>query len=163
MADEDQESAAWSDLRERIGVYMETVFILSIARDKEIWQFIVGRAVHLEYLAVGVLWTAAGEPGSWEEFEDHLTLGNAVGRIEAQKLLDTTTIDNLRAADRLRNSVAHREAVSGVTVRGSSGRGVYKGRHVFADREGLTEFASDTDAAISAMYAWRQAHRQPKT
>jgi hypothetical protein len=52
VADEDQESAAWSDLRERIGVYMETVFILSIARDKEIWQFIVGRAAHLEYLAV---------------------------------------------------------------------------------------------------------------
>jgi hypothetical protein len=34
---------------------MEALFSLSSNRDKEVWQYIVGVAAHLEYLAVAVL------------------------------------------------------------------------------------------------------------
>src|SRR6266850_2253274 len=39
---------AWNDLLSDIGCYMEVLFALSSRRDKEVWQYIVGIAAHLE-------------------------------------------------------------------------------------------------------------------
>lgn len=41
------------ELLAKIGSYMEVLFCLSTAADKEIWQYIVGVAAHLEYLSAG--------------------------------------------------------------------------------------------------------------
>lgn len=152
------ESPGWDDLLGEIGVYMEVLFILNSRRDKEVWQYIVGAAAHLEYLAVAILWVAAQKPGHFEDYEDHLTLGNAIKKIEVQGLLAPATIDTVRAVNRLRNSVAHRGAVSGVTISGTSQRGLYEGGHVFTDLKALRQVVSDANAAITAMGEWLQRH-----
>lgn len=84
----------------------------------------------------------------------------AASRIGASGLLDTTTVKTLQTVARLRNSVAHRGAVYGVTVAGDDpehGRGVYKCGHVFSDPPALQSLVNDADAAISAMGAWLRA------
>ena len=138
---------------------MEVLFTLNSRRDKEVWQYIVGVAAHLEYLAVAILWVAAQRPGRFEDYEDHMTLGNATKQIEVQGLLASATIDTVRAVNRLRNSVAHRGAVSGVTMSGTTQRGVYKGGHVFTDLQALEQLVTDADAAITAMSEWLKSHR----
>ena len=159
MSNEQNDSANWDDVLGEIGVYMEALFILNSRRDKDVWQYIVGVAAHLEYLAVAILWVAAQRPGRFEDYEDHMTLGNAIKKIEVQGLLASATIDTVRAVNRLRNSVAHRGAISGVTVSGTAQRGVYKGSHVFADLQALEQLVTDADAAITAMSEWLQSHR----
>lgn len=151
--------AAWNDLLKEIGMYMELLFILNSRRDKEVWQYIVGVAAQLEYLAVLILWADAGKPGSFEDYEDRLTLGQAISRIENKGLLDLAVIDVVRAINRLRNSVAHRGAVSGVTVPGNAQRGVYKGGHVFIDLEALQKLVSDANGAITVMSDWLRKQR----
>ena len=66
---------------------MELLFILNSRRDKEVWQYIVGVAAHLEYLAVAILWVHGGKPGRFQDYEDHLTLGQAISKIEGKGLL----------------------------------------------------------------------------
>ena len=127
---------------------MELLFILNSRRDKEVWQYIVGVAAHLEYLAVAILWVHGGKPGRFQDYEDHLTLGQAISKIEGKGLLTPAIIDTVRAINRLRNSVAHRGAVSGVTVPGTAQRGLYKGGHVFTELEALRQVVSDAEAAI---------------
>ncbi len=156
MAEDSDEASAWNELLAEIGVYMEVLFILNSRRDKEVWQYIVGVAAHLEYLAAAVLWVAAQRPGPFEDYEDHLTLGNAIQKIEAQKLLPTASTTTMRAINRLRNSVAHRGAVSGVTVAGTSLRGLYMGGHVFTDLTALRQLVADANASITVMGEWLQ-------
>ncbi len=158
--DERSEENTWDDLLSQIGCYMEVLFVLNSRRDKEVWQYVVGVAAQLEYLAVAVLWVAAGKPAAFEEFEGDLTLGRAANRIESKGLLDSTTVQTLRAASRLRNSVAHRGAVYGVTVPGPRDRGMYKGGHVFTDLGTLRLLADDTGAAVEAMGAWLRQREQ---
>jgi hypothetical protein len=131
---------------------------LNSRRDKEVWQYIVGVAAHMEYLAVAILWVAAGRPDRFEDYEDHLTLGNAIKKIEAQGLLAPAAVDTVRAVNRLRNSIAHRGAVSGVTVSGTAQRGIYKGGHVFTDLQALNGLVTNANAAITAMGEWLQCH-----
>lgn len=159
MNDKRDDTAAWDDLLSKIGMYMEVLFILNSRRDKEVWQYIVGVAAHLEYLAVAILWIDAGKPSRFEDYEDHLTLGQAISKIESKDLLDSAIIEVVRAINRLRNSVAHRGAVSGVTFPGDAQRGVYKGGHVFTDPEALRQLAADADAAISVMGDWLRERR----
>jgi hypothetical protein len=154
------DDAAWDDILPEIRGYMEVLFALSSSRDKEVWQYMVGVAAHLEYLAVAVLWIDAGKSVPFPEYEERLTLGQAASRIGALGLLDTTTVKTLQTVAQLRNSVAHRGAVYGVTVAGDDPehrRGVYKGGHVFSDAGALESLVSDTNAAISAMGPWLRA------
>src|SRR5712664_1003091 len=117
--DDSGDTSAWEDVLPKIGVYMEVLFALSSSRDKEVWQYIVGVAAHLEYLAVAVLWIDAGKPVPFPEYPEWLTLGKAARRLgEKRSLLDTTTVKTLQTVADLRNSVAHRGAVYGVTVAG---------------------------------------------
>jgi AraC-like DNA-binding protein len=134
------DDAAWDDLLSEIGCYMEVLFALS-SRHKEVWQYIVGIAAHLEYLAVAVLWIDAGKPGSFPEYGERLTLGWAASRLGERRLLDEATIDTLRAVWKLRNSVVHKSAVSGITVAGDD----YRGGNVFSD---LTVYSSQVSAAL---------------
>jgi hypothetical protein len=134
---------------------------LNSRRDKEVWQYIVGVAAHLEYLAVAILWVHGGKPGRFQDYEDHLTLGQAISKIEGKGLLAPAIIDTARAINRLRNSVAHRGAVSGVTVPGTAQRGLYKGGHVFTELEALRQVVSDAEAAIRAMGEWLRRQEAP--
>ena len=59
MSEHPDEAPAWTELLGEIGMYMELLFILNSRHDKEVWQYIVGVAAHLEYLATAVLWVAA--------------------------------------------------------------------------------------------------------
>ena len=152
--DKQNDTAAWNELLKKIGMYMELLFILNSRRDKEVWQYIVGVAAHLEYLAAAILWVGDGKPGRFEDYEDHLPLGSAISKIKSKGLVDPAVIEAVRAINGLRNSVAHRGAVSGVTVPGNAQRGVYKGGHVFTDLEAFQKLVSDADEAITAMSDW---------
>jgi hypothetical protein len=154
MNDELGDITDWAGLLTEIGVYMETMFVLNSRQDKEVWQYIVGIAAHLEYLAVAILWVASGKSCPFEEYEAKLTLGQAIGKIEEQGLLPQTIVDTVRRINNLRNSVAHRGAVSGVTVPGNDNRGIYNGKHVFTDLEALKQVADDHKTAIEAMGAY---------
>ena len=152
--DKQNDTAAWNELLKKIGMYMELLFILNSRRDKEVWQYIVGVAAHLEYLAVLILWVDAGKPGSFEDYEARLTLGPAISKVGGRNLLEPAIIEAVRAINGLRNSVAHRGAVSGVTVPGNAQRGVYKGGHVFTDLEAFQKLVADADGAITVMSDW---------
>lgn len=151
----------WDDLIPEIGVYMEVLFILNSPHEKEVWQYIIGVAAHLEYLAVAILWVEAGKPSAFEDYEDRLTLGGAADRLRDKKVLDAATIETLKAVAKLRNSVAHRGAVSGVTLPGDDPtrrRGTYKASHVFSDPGALQRLVDDANAAITAMGQWLRQH-----
>jgi hypothetical protein len=176
----DDEDQAWADLLSEIGIYMEVVFAVG-GRDKEVWQYIVAQASHLEHLAAVILWEAAGRPTPFKAFEPDLTLGRAARQLESQRLLDTTTIETLKAVARLRNSVTHRGAVYGVgwTDRmiadlddeacdrppsepgaADRGRGMYKGGHVFTEVAALWNLANDSGAVLQSMHAWVRQRRR---
>ena len=140
--DKQNDTAAWNEL------------LKNSRRDKEVWQYIVGVAAHREYLAAAILWVGDGKPGRFEDYEDHLPLGSAISKIKSKGLVDPAVIEAVRAINGLRNSVAHRGAVSGVTVPGNAQRGVYKGGHVFTDLEAFQKLVSDADEAITAMSDW---------
>jgi hypothetical protein len=71
--------------------------------------------------------------------------------VRAKSVLAPATIDTVRAMNRLRNSVAHRGAVYGVTVSGTAQGGVYKGGYVFTALQALKQLGTDANAAITAM------------
>jgi hypothetical protein len=64
VVDEPNDTSNWDHLLGEVGVHMELLFILNSRRDKEVWQYIVGVAAHLEYLAVAILWVHGGKPGA---------------------------------------------------------------------------------------------------
>lgn len=107
----DGDEAAWDDLLRDVGEYMELVFALNGPRDKEVWQYVVGVAAHLEYLAAAVLWIDAGRPCPFPEYEERLTLGRAAERLSQKDLFGAATVEALRSIAGLRNSVAHRKAM----------------------------------------------------
>ncbi len=174
------DSEAWDALLSEIGVYMEVVFALK-GRDKEVWQYIVAQASHLEHLAAVILWEDAGRPTAFKAFEPRLALGGAADRIASKGLLDPITIETLKAVAHLRNSVSHRGAVYGVgwtdrmidnlddeasaqppSERGAahSERGMYKGGHVFTQVAALRNLADDSGAALQSMAAWVRQRRR---
>jgi hypothetical protein len=38
----------WNELLSKIGIYMEVLFVLNSAKDKEVWQYVVGVAAHVD-------------------------------------------------------------------------------------------------------------------
>lgn len=152
-----EEESEWKKLLEDIGIWMELQFVLNSRREKEIWQYIVGQAAHLEYLAVVVLWTHAGRPFPFEKYKPHITLGQAACEIEGKKeiTLKPRTVQILKDVAILRNGVAHRDALrDGVTIRGNEGRGEYRGRYVFSDPGGLRQLVDDASEATEDISAW---------
>ena len=157
MAEEPNDKADWDELLVEIGLSMEVLFILNNRRDKEVWQYIVGAAAQLEYLAVAILWVVAGKPGPFDDYEDRITLGRAILKIERKDLLPPDIIDTIRAINKLRNSVAHRGAVSGVTLPGELQRGFYKERHVFRNLDALRQLVADHKRAVKALSKCRHS------
>lgn len=157
MNDDRDDSTAWTELLRKIGMQMEVLFVLNTPRDKEVWQYIVGVSARLEYYAVAMLWVADGKPGRFDEYEIRMNLGAAVKKIKSRSLLPPNIIKSVEAMNKLRNSVAHREAVvSGVTA-AAGNRGIYKGGNVFADVEILRKLANDEADAVDTMTGWLRA------
>lgn len=132
-----------------MGQYIEVLFCLSTWGDKEIWQFIVGVAARLEYLAVAVLWSHSGKRRPWVEFENRLTLGKATVQLAQKGLLSADTVARLCAIADLRNRVVHRSAMYGVPM-----VAVYKGTNVFRDDDALAELVEDSDRTVKDMAKW---------
>lgn len=145
--DDQSREAEWNAFLVEIRSYLQGMFGLPGQREQDTWLYILGLAAELEYLALIALWFHAGKPGSFDDFEQRRTLGQAAVDLEGLGLLDAATIETLKAVARLRNSVAHRDAVYGVAVL-ERRRGLYKGRHVFTDLDALKQLAADVDAAV---------------
>jgi hypothetical protein len=144
----------WDQLREDIGIWMEIQFCLNSPRDKEIWQFIIGAAAHLELLAVSVLWKHDGKRVPFDNFQERLTLNQAAAQIEKANLFTPQILQVLKDVAVLRNKVAHRGAAYGVTT----GRAQYKGRDVFNDLEALRQLLDDHTKATEGISAWYRAN-----
>lgn len=156
----DDDNAIWDQLLSEISLYMEALFVLNSTRDKEVWQYVVGVAAHLEHLAVAILGIEAGRPVRFSEYARNMGLGQAAERIGQKGLLAPATVETLRAVARLRNSVVHRDAVYGVTILGDDvqrQRGLYEGGHVFSDPAALRRLVDDANAAIIAIENWLRA------
>src|SRR5262245_58834904 len=102
---------AWKALQESIHSWLVVRFGLNSARDKDIWLFCIGAAMHLERMAVGVLWVDDERPRPFYEYGAKMTLGQALQKIEERALLDEATRKILKDVADLRNSVAHRHAI----------------------------------------------------
>src|SRR5439155_4895596 len=102
-------------------------------RDKEIWQYVVGVAAHLEYAAAIILWLAEGRTTGFKEFAKPWTLGRAAKELKRRELLTDAIAAIMEEVATLRNGVAHAGAVFGVTTDDERERGYYKGHHVFTD------------------------------
>ncbi len=145
--EDDRREAEWTAFLAEIGVYLRGMFNLPSEREQKTWLYVLGLAAELEYLSLVLLWMHAGQPGAFDEFEDRLTLGQAAKRLEAIGLLEAASIDTLKEVARVRNSVAHRNAIYGVAS-AERDRGVYKGRHVFTDLGALKGLADDVNSAV---------------
>jgi len=112
--------------------------------------------MHLERMAVGVLWVDDGRPVPLYEYPSTMTLGQAYHEVKKRGLLDDATRTILKAVADLRNSVAHRHAIF-VTAPAPIERqaiGKYNGYQVFMDRQALDELTRDVDNAAQAMWDW---------
>jgi hypothetical protein len=151
----------WDDLVAEINVFLESHFFLDSPRDKTVWQYIIGAAAHLEYVAIAVLWVADGTHGDLKEYEQQKTLGQAVTDLKKRAMLPADVLGDLRAIADLRNAVAHRSAVFGLTgdpMNRRAKRGRYKGRHVFSDPEALRQLMHDVNRAAETCRRWIDAH-----
>lgn len=144
------QDAGWDEWVAEMHRFVRLTFVLSDEREGAVWQYIMGFAAELEYLAVVVLWLADRKPGPLEDYEDHMTLKQAARRVEARQLLDPIAVETLLGVAQLRNGVAHRNALFGV-ARSERGRGLYKGGHVFTDLDSFKRLAYDVDAAVRAI------------
>jgi hypothetical protein len=145
----------WDSLLGDVCEWIILRFALSTDRDLWTWIFVIGAAAHLEYLAVAVLWVADQKSSSFTEYQTKMTLGQAAHRIRQKSLLDSTTVETLEGIAKLRNSVTHRGATYGVSLRHNnrSSRD-YKGQQVFTNPEGLKQMMNDMDAATGTISAW---------
>ncbi len=147
---------SWERLQEHIHSWLVVRFGLNRPLDKDIWLFCIGAAMELERMAIGVLWVADGRAQKLYEYERRMTLGQASQQIARRKLLDGATTTILDAVAKLRNSVAHRDAIF-VTVHSPiQGHevGEYKGYHVFIHEQALDALIRDVDTATQAMWEW---------
>ncbi len=147
---------AWEALQESIHWWLVARFGLNSPRDKDIWLFCIGAAMHLERMAVGVLWVDDERPVPLYEYRSTMTLGQAYHEIKKRGLLDEPTTTILKGVADLRNSVAHRHAIFVTAPSPIEGQsiGKYNGYHVFTYREALDELIRDVDRAAQAMWGW---------
>jgi hypothetical protein len=76
-------------------------------------------------------------------------------------MLDGNVLDDLRAISDLRNAVAHRVSVFGLTGDPWDRRikrGLYTGRHVFSDPGALRQLVDEASRAAEACYRWIDTH-----
>ena len=110
LDDGPRRAPTWEVLQQSIHGWLVARFGLNRPLDKDIWLFCIGAAMHLERMAVGVLWVDDGRAEPLYEYEAKMTLGQAQQEIKKRGLLDETTRTTLKDVADLRNSVAHRHA-----------------------------------------------------
>jgi hypothetical protein len=141
----DDDEQAWRDLLQRMSLWVGIRFALGTSAEKEIWQFIIGAAAHLEDLAVMVLWLDEGPPGidvlTWTTASGRAwTLGRATRELESRNLVGPDSTRRLKGIADLRNKVVHRGATDGVPWIAE-----YAGRPVFRDIEALRQLEEDVN------------------
>ena len=146
----------WDELQNTIHWWLVARFGLNSPRDKDIWLFCIGAAMHLERMAVGVLWVDDERPVPLYEYRSTMTLGQANHEIKKRGLLDDATRTILKGVADLRNSVAHRHAIFVTAPSPIEGQafGKYNGHQIFMDRQALDELTRDIDNAAQAMWDW---------
>jgi hypothetical protein len=146
------------ELMRQIKFWLWARFSIDTHSELLTFAMVVGAAAHLEFLSVAMLWAADGEPLPLDQYEPRMTLGQAVKELRARQLIDSVVIQKIDDICQLRNSLAHRGATYGIPTRGGS-RGMYKGRHIFTDADGLNELVDDIDEATRVLGEWYKKNR----
>ena len=147
-----------AELMRQIKLWLWTRFSIDTQAELLTFAMVVGAAAHLEFLSVAVLWAADGETVPLDQYAPRMTLGQAVRELRTRQLFDSAVIQKIDDISQLRNSLAHRDATWGVPIRGGS-RGMYKGRHIFTDIEGLNELVDDIDEVTRVLGEWYHNNR----
>jgi hypothetical protein len=144
----DDDTQAWTEVLQRMSNWLGLRLGLGTSAEKEVWQFIIGAAAHLEDLAVTVLWLEEGAPGNalaWRRAlgrnrQADWSLGSAAWELERRSMALPETIRRLKAIADLRNAVTHRGATDGVPWVAE-----YEGRPVFRDLDALRKLEEDVN------------------
>src|SRR3990172_7486652 len=101
---EPRRAPTWEALQHSIHWWLVAQFGLNSALDKDIRVFCIGAAMHLERMAIGVLWVEDGRPRPFYEYEAKMALGQqAHHEIRKRDLLDAAMRTVLKDVADLRN------------------------------------------------------------
>jgi hypothetical protein len=124
--------------------------------EMQIWLYIILVCGQLEYLAIADLLLHKGKDPKaadlWKS-EEHTTLGQAARKLEKLKLFSPEIIEDMKAIAQLRNNVAHKNILRGITL-----SAMYKGRNVLQDKDAFEQLTRDVSAVVETLYDWRERH-----
>jgi hypothetical protein len=139
-------------------VYGHNILLLGMNTNSEmqIWLYIILICGQLEYNATACLLLHKGKDPKAADFcksEERTTLGQAARKLEKLKLFSPEIIEDMKAIAQLRNSVAHKNILRGITL-----SAMYKGRNVLQDKDAFEQLTRDVSAVVETLYDWRERH-----
>ena len=142
--------------RSKVYEYNLLMLAMNTQSEMQIWLYIILVAGQLEYLAVANLLLHAGKDPKDKDFwksEERTTLGKAADKLKEKKLFSSEIIENIKAISRLRNSVAHKNLLRGVTK-----SAVYKGKDVFQDKDAFEQLMGEASGVVETLSHWLKQH-----
>ena len=142
------------ELRSQIGMWLEVMLAFNSIDHELIWKYIIVVASQLEYCSIKMLLVSEkGDPNKFWEYEERTTLNQAAQKLKEKNLLSSEEVKIIKEIGRLRNSVLHRKALTGITEYAE-----YKGRKVFYDAAAVNEFIKDSEVVTNAINEWVKKH-----
>jgi len=144
------------ETRRKVYEYNILMLAMNTHSEMQIWLYIILVAGQLEYLAVANLLLHAGKDPKDKDFwksEERTTLGQAANKLEKKKLFPSEIIENIKAISRLRNSVAHKNILRGITR-----STVYKGKDVFQGKDAFEQLMEEASVVTEALSNWLKQH-----
>jgi len=137
-------------LRSEVGIYLEVMLAFNSIDHELIWKYIIVVASQLEYCCIRMLLVSEkGDPYKFWEYEERTTLNQAAQKMKEKNLLSSEEFQIIKDIGKLRNSVLHRKALTGITEYAE-----YKGRKVFHDSDAVKEFIKDSEAVTNTINEW---------
>ncbi len=142
------------ELRSQVGMYLELMLAFNNIDHELIWKYIIVSASQLEYRSIVVLLISDEEdPNKFWEYEERTTLNQAIDKLKKKKILSEEIWQAIKTIGRLRNSILHRKALTGITEYVE-----YKERRLFYDSEAVKELFEDVQSIMGSIDEWMLQH-----
>jgi hypothetical protein len=134
------------ETRRKVYEFNLLMLAMNTHSEMQIWLYIILVAGQLKYLAVANLLLHDGKDPKDRDFwksKEHITLGQASNILDKKKLFPPEIIENIRAISRLRDSVAHKNLLRGITK-----SAIYKGRDVFQEKDAFGQLMEEASVVV---------------